>query len=231
MRLVLLGPPGAGKGTQAAAIRERYRIPHISTGDMLRSAIAAGSPVGRRAKGMVDAGQLVPDDMMAEMVRERLAADDAAEGFLLDGYPRNVEQGTTLDEILASMGAALDHALLLELEDAEIIRRLSGRRSCPACGAPYHVTAAPPRQAGQCDRCGGPEGKLSQRPDDREEIVAERLRVYRERTAPLADFFRGRKLLRVIDASGTVGDVERRIMTVLASPSLAGGHGARAGRS
>ncbi|MGH9868816.1 MAG: adenylate kinase [Candidatus Polarisedimenticolia bacterium] len=222
MRVVLLGPPGAGKGTQAASMRERYRMPHISTGDMLRAAIAAGTPLGRTARALVDAGQLVPDDMMAGLVRERLKMPDASGGFILDGYPRNVEQAETLDEVLASMGQSLDHVLLLDLDDAEIVRRLSGRRSCSTCGAPYHVTSAAPRVEGQCDRCAAPGGVLVQRPDDREEVVAERLRVYRERTAPVADHYRRRHLLREVDASGPVGEVDRRIVAALAGPAGAG---------
>lgn len=218
MRVVLLGPPGAGKGTQAAAMRERYRIPHISTGDMLRAAIAADTPLGRQAKALMEAGQLVPDDLMAVMVRERLHMADAAGGFLLDGYPRTVSQAETLDAMLDESGLALDRVLVLDLLDSEIVRRLSGRRSCAACGAPYHVTAAPPRQAGQCDHCAGLEGGLMQRPDDREAVVAERLRVYRERSAPVAEHYRKRGLLSVVDAAGTVGEVERRIVAALASP-------------
>jgi adenylate kinase len=218
MRVVLLGPPGAGKGTQAAAMRERYRMPHISTGDMLRAAIAAGTPLGRQAKALVEAGQLVPDDLMAVMVRERLQLPDVGEGFLLDGYPRTVSQAETLDAVMDETGHSLDRVLFLDLDDSEIVRRLSGRRSCAACGAPYHVTAAPPREAGRCDGCAGPEGTLTQRPDDREDVVTERLRVYRERTAPVADHYRKRGLLSVVDAAGTVGEVERRIVAALASP-------------
>jgi adenylate kinase len=208
-------------------MRERYRVPHISTGDMLRAAIAAGTPLGRTAKGLVDSGQLVPDDLMAGLVRERLQQPDASGGFVLDGYPRTVEHAETLDQVLASLGTELDHVLLLDLDDAEIVRRLSGRRSCSTCGAPYHVTAAPPRVEGRCDRCAGAGGTLTQRPDDREEVVAERLRVYRERTAPLADHYRRRGLLRAVDASGPMGEVERRILTTLAGPAGAGRNGSR----
>jgi adenylate kinase len=218
MRVVLLGPPGAGKGTQAAAMRERYRVPHVSTGDMLRAAIAADTPLGRQAKSLVDAGQLLPDDLMAVMVRERLQMPDVGEGFVLDGYPRTVAQAETLDAVLGETGHSLDRVLFLEVDDAEIVKRLSGRRSCASCGAPYHVTEAPPREAGRCDACTGAGGALMQRPDDREDVVAERLRVYRERTAPVADHYRKRGLLSVVDASGTVGEVERRILTALASP-------------
>lgn len=214
MRLVLLGPPGAGKGTQAAALRERLGVPHVSTGAMLREAIAAGSPVGRKAKGLVEAGNLVPDDMIAEMVRERLSRGDAANGFMLDGYPRNLRQGETLDEILVAMGRSLECVLYLSLPDGEIVRRLSGRRTCGACGAPYHVTAAPPNREGSCDVC---RGGLEQRPDDREEVVHQRLKVYREMTEPLVAFYRRRGILREIVATGTVEEVRKRLVETVES--------------
>ncbi len=213
MRLVLLGPPGAGKGTQAAAVQQVLGVPHISTGDMLRGAIAAGTAVGLKAKAIVEAGNLVPDDVMADMVGERLAAPDAKAGFLLDGYPRNVGQGEMLQLILNRMGRALDHVLYLMLDDAEIVKRLSGRLACVKCGAPYHMTGAPPKKAGVCDVCSG---VLLTRPDDREEVVVQRLKVYRGQTEPLVDYYRGRGLLREIDASGTVKQVEARLQAALA---------------
>ena len=212
MRLVLLGPPGAGKGTQAAAVRDRFGIPHISTGDMLRGAIAAGTPVGRKARVIVEGGNLVPDEIMAEMVKERLSAPDTAPGFLLDGYPRNIEQGVTLESILQALGQRLDHVLYLVLDDAEIVKRLSGRRTCGSCGAPFHVVTAPPATAGACNACGS---RLVQREDDREEVVARRLKVYRERTEPLVGFYTDRGLLRKVDASGTVSDVRARLASAL----------------
>lgn len=212
MRLVLLGPPGAGKGTQAASVREQLGVPHISTGEMLREAIASGTPVGRRAKAIVDGGQLVPDDVMAEMVSERLSASDAGKGFLLDGYPRNLRQGERLEEILESRGVTLDHVVYLSLDDAELVKRLSGRRTCESCGMPYHVTGAPPRREGFCDACGG---ALLQRPDDREEVVAERLAVYRRQTEPLVDYYRKRGLLREIEATGPVTAVAHRLLEAL----------------
>jgi len=220
MRLVLLGPPGAGKGTQAAAVRDLYGVPHISTGDMLRSAIAAGTPVGLKAKVIVDAGNLVPDDIMAEMVRERITAPDARPGYLLDGYPRNVTQATTLEAILLVLGQKLDHVVHLSLDDAEIVKRLSGRRTCASCGTPCHVTAAPPRVAGRCDNCGG---TLVQREDDREEIIGRRLEVYRERTAPVVEFYRQLGLLREVDASGPVAEVRQRLEAALGQ----GAHGTK----
>jgi len=180
---------------------------------MLRGAISAGTAVGLKAKAIVEAGNLVPDDVMADMVEERLAAPDAKAGFLLDGYPRNVGQGEMLQLILDRMGRALDHVLYLMLDDAEIVRRLSGRRTCGACGAPYHVTGAPPKRTGVCDACSG---SLLTRPDDREEVIVQRLKVYRGQTEPLVDFYRGRGLLREIDASGTVPQVEARLLAAIA---------------
>lgn len=220
MRLVLLGPPGAGKGTQAAAVRDRFGIPHISTGEMLRAAIAAGTPVGRRARGIVEGGNLVPDEMMTEMVKDRLSAPDAARGFILDGYPRNIDQAVTLESILQALGQRLDHVLYLALDDDEIVRRLSGRRTCGSCGAPYHVDSAPPKERGVCDVCGG---SLAQREDDREEVVMRRLKVYRERTEPLVGFYRQSGLLREVEASGSVSDVESRLAAAIGGRPAAPG--------
>ena len=213
MRLVLLGPPGAGKGTQAAAVKDRLGIPHISTGDMLRGAIVAGTPLGRKAKQIVDGGNLVPDDMITEMVRERLGAPDAKRGFLLDGYPRNLGQAKSLDIILGGMGQKLDLVLCLHLSDAEIVARLSGRRTCDACGAPFHVPSAPPKVSGICDSCGG---TLSQRADDREEVIVRRLAVYQTQTAPLGAFYKERGTLAEIDAMGDVLEIQERIFAALA---------------
>ena len=216
MRLVLLGPPGAGKGTQAVALKQALGIPHISTGDMLRAAIAAGTPVGMQAKAIVESGGLVPDEMIGEVVRQRLAQADAAGGFLLDGFPRTVGQAEILEKTLSSLQARLDGVLYMTLDDAAILARLSGRRSCSACGAPYHVASAPPRAAGICDRCGG---TLTQREDDREDVVGRRVRVYREQTEPLVDFYRRRGLLREVPAEGTVEVVEQRLMAAVRGSS------------
>ena len=212
MTIVMMGPPGAGKGTQAAAVKTRFGIPHISTGGMLREAIAAGTPVGRKTKGIVGEGNLVPDEIMAEMVEERLSVSDAQRGFLLDGYPRNVEQGEVLDRILESSGRVLDRVVSLILSDEEIIRRLSGRRICISCGRPFHVETAPPASPDKCDACGG---TLEQRPDDRPEVIERRLQVYREMTEPLIKFYGDRNLLREVDAGGTVDQVGERIAGVL----------------
>ena len=212
MMVVLLGPPGAGKGTHADAIRAGLGVPHVSTGAMLRMAIEAGTPAGRRAKAVVERGDLVPDDLMAEMVQERLAEADAEGGFILDGYPRNIDQAHDLDGILAQRGGRLDRVLSLMVDDDEIVRRLSGRRTCDECGAPYHVVSAPPKTEGRCDRCGG---SLSQRADDRPEVVARRLAVYRAQTEPLVAFYRGRGVLAEVDAAGTLDAVRQRVVGAL----------------
>ena len=213
MRLVLLGPPGAGKGTQAAAVKDRLGVPHISTGDMLRGAIAAGTPLGRKAKLIVDGGNLVSDDVITELVRERLGAPDAKRGFLLDGYPRNLGQAKSLEIIMEGMGGRLDLVLCLTLNDAEVVARLSGRRTCASCGAPFHVATAPPGESGVCDSC---RGTLCQRADDREEVIIRRLAVYKAQTAPLIAYYKDKGSLAEIDATGGVLEVRERIVKALA---------------
>jgi len=212
MMLVLLGPPGAGKGTHADAIRAGLGVPHVSTGAMLRMAIEAGSPAGQKAKTLVESGDLVPDDLMAEMVRDRLDQEDARGGFILDGYPRNVGQARDLDGILAKRTSRLDRVLSLVVDDDEIVRRLSGRRTCEECGALYHVVSAPPKSEGRCDRCGG---ALTHRADDRPDVIAHRLSVYRAQTEPLVAFYRGRGLLAEVDAAGTLDAVRQRVVGAL----------------
>lgn len=207
-RLVMLGAPGAGKGTQAALITARLGVPHISTGDLLRTAIREGSPLGRRVASIVERGDLVPDALVGEVMEERLARPDAADGFLLDGFPRTVAQADLLDRILARRGQALDRVVDLSVPEAEIVDRIAGRRSCGRCGAVYHVRNHPPKAAGLCDRCGG---ALQQRPDDREEVVSGRLRAYREQTAPLTARYRAAGLLAEIDGRGRPEDVFGRI--------------------
>ena len=213
MMLVLLGPPGAGKGTHADAIRAGLGVPHVSTGAMLRMAIEAETPAGRKAKPLVEGGDLVPDDLMAEMVRDRLDQEDARGGFILDGYPRNVDQARDLDGILAKRGVGpLDRVLSLVVDDDEIVRRLSGRRTCEECGALYHVVSAPPKTEGRCDRCGN---ALMQRADDRPDVIAHRLAVYRAQTEPLVTFYRGRGLLAEVDAAGPLDAVRQRVVGAL----------------
>jgi adenylate kinase len=206
-RIVLLGPPGAGKGTQAKRIALELGIPHISTGDMLRSAAAQGTPLGREADGYGRQGLLVPDTLVLGILRERLAAPDARGGFVLDGYPRNVAQARSLAEI-----TPVDHVLYFEIPEAVLIERLSQRRSCPTCGAVYNLTTQPPRTPGRCDRDGTP---LIQRDDDTEEVVRTRLAVYREHTLPLLDLYRTQGLLRTVAAGGSVEEVDARVRAAL----------------
>ncbi|HEY8451953.1 MAG: adenylate kinase [Micromonosporaceae bacterium] len=214
MRLVLVGPPGAGKGTQAEFIAAHLSVPKISTGDIFRANVAAATPLGVRAKAYMDAGQLVPDEITINMVRERLAEPDAADGFLLDGFPRTTPQAVALDKMLADLGTGLDVVLELVVDDDEVIRRLSGRRTCRGCGKVWHVDFDPPQREGVCDRCGG---ELYQREDDRPETIAERLRVYARDTAPLVDYYGAQGKLVGIDATGPVEDVTQRAIDALRS--------------
>src|SRR5687768_4974434 len=216
MRLILLGPPGAGKGTQAAYIREQYRIPQISTGDMLRAAVKAGTPLGVAAKKVMDAGQLVSDDIIVGLVKERLKQPDCAGGYLLDGVPRTIPQA----EALKAAGVALDYVLEIDVPDAEIITRMSGRRVHPASGRSYHVKFNPPRRDGRDDATGEP---LVQRDDDREETVNKRLEVYRAQTRPLVDYYRSwaasgdarAPRYRRISGSGPVEEITARALAAL----------------
>jgi adenylate kinase len=214
MRLVLVGPPGAGKGTQAEFIAAHLAVPKISTGDIFRANVAQGTPLGVQAKQFMDAGQLVPDEVTINMVRDRLAEADAGDGFLLDGFPRTVPQAVALDKLLADLGNGLDLVLELVVDDDEVIRRLSGRRTCRGCGKIWHVEFDPPSHDGACDRCGG---ELFQRDDDKAETIAERLRVYARDTAPLVDYFGAQGKLVGIDATGPVEDVTVRAIDALRS--------------
>lgn len=214
MRLVLVGPPGAGKGTQAEFIAAHLAVPKISTGDIFRANVAQGTPLGIQAKQFMDAGQLVPDEVTINMVRDRLAEPDAADGFLLDGFPRTTPQAVALDKLLADLGSGLDLVLELVVDDDEVIRRLSGRRTCRGCGKIWHVEFDPPSHEGVCDRCGG---ELFQRDDDKAETIAERLRVYARDTAPLVDYYGAQGKLVGIDATGPVEDVTVRAIDALRS--------------
>jgi adenylate kinase len=206
MRLVLVGPPGAGKGTQAVFLAEHYSIPHISTGDIFRANLKTGTPLGQEAKSFMDRGELVPDSVTNSMVKERLTHDDVANGFLLDGFPRNVVQAEVLRAILAEQKSPLDAVLELNIADSEIIERLSSRLTCRGCGAPAPATA----QA--CAACGG---ELYQREDDKAEVIARRLEVYNEQTAPIIAFYRGEGLLITISATGAVAEITERATTAL----------------
>lgn len=212
MRAVLVGPPGAGKGTQAQILASELSIPKVSTGDIFRANVSGGTELGRTAKSYMDRGDLVPDEVTNEMVRGRLAEEDAREGFLLDGFPRNVPQAETLDSMLKDMGTALDAVLELKVDEEEVVKRLSGRRSCRECGRVYHVDYDAPRAAGVCDACGG---ELYQRDDDREEVIRHRLEVYREQTEPLVAYYRDRGVLVAIEATGAVEDVTARAVAAL----------------
>jgi adenylate kinase len=206
MRLVLVGPPGAGKGTQAVFLAEHYSIPHISTGDIFRANLKAGTPLGQEAKSFMDRGELVPDSVTNAMVKDRLTHDDVANGFLLDGFPRNVVQAEVLRAILAEQKRPLDAVLELNIADSEIIERLSSRLTCRGCGAPAPATA----QA--CAACGG---ELYQREDDKAEVIARRLEVYNEQTAPIISFYRSEGLLITISATGAVSEITERATTAL----------------
>jgi adenylate kinase len=214
MRLVLVGPPGAGKGTQAEFIAAHLSVPKISTGDILRANVADGTELGREAKGYMDSGELVPDQVVINMVRDRLAEPDAEDGFLLDGFPRTVPQAQELDNMLADLGTGLDLVLELVVEEEEVIRRLSGRRNCRGCTKIWHVEFDPTTVDGVCDRCGG---ELFQRDDDKPETIAERLRVYARDTQPLVAYYAAQGKLVGLDAVGPVEDVTQRAYDALAS--------------
>lgn len=221
MRIVLLGAPGSGKGTQSQRLIERYGIPQISTGDLLRAAVAQGTELGIQAKAAMDAGRLVEDRIVLGMIRERLAQPDARRGFILDGFPRNFAQASALEELLGELGQPLDAVVLMEVEYDELVRRISGRRTCEDCGKVFNVFTSPPRPGEVCPRTGSSH-RLFQRPDDNEETVRERLNVYEEKTRPLVDFYRERGLLRTIDAEGDVDEVTRRLEEALRASGATG---------
>ncbi|MGI5161247.1 adenylate kinase [Microbispora sp. CA-102843] len=212
MRVVLVGPPGAGKGTQAQFIASHLSIPKISTGDIFRANVSGGTELGKLAKEYMDRGDLVPDEVTVAMVRDRLSEDDAQEGFLLDGFPRNVPQAEVLKKMLAEFGTALDVVLNLVVEDDEVVRRLAGRRTCRSCGKVWHVVFDPPAVEDVCDACGG---ELFQRDDDREETIRRRLEVYQEQTAPLISFYADEGILQGVDATGPVEEITQRAMSAL----------------
>jgi adenylate kinase len=212
VRLVLVGPPGAGKGTQAEFIAENFNIPKISTGDIFRANVSGGSDLGKLAKKYMDAGDLVPDEVTIAMVRDRLGQDDTKGGFLLDGFPRTIAQAYELDAILSDLGTMLDVVLDLEVDNEEVVRRLSGRRLCKRCGHVWHVEFDPPKVADICDKCGG---ELYHRDDDYPDTVRHRLDVYALQTRPLIEFYDGRRQLVGMDALGAVEDVTERAIALL----------------
>jgi len=212
VRIVLVGPPGAGKGTQAQFIASHLSIPKISTGEIFRTNVSHGTELGQEARAYMERGDLVPDSVTIAMVRDRLAEGDAADGFLLDGFPRTLHQAKVLDEMLDDMGARLDVVLELVVDDDEVVRRLSGRRTCRVCGRVWHLDFDPPTLESVCDQCGG---ELFQRDDDREETIRHRLEVYGEQTAPLIDFYADQGNLVGLDATGPVEDVTERAIGAL----------------
>ena len=204
MRLILLGPPGAGKGTQAKMLKEKFKIPQISTGDILRQAVKENSELGTRAKIVMDAGQLVPDDVVIDLIKERIRQADCKAGFILDGFPRNITQAEKLSETLVEMDLEIDKVIDLEVNAEEVVNRLTGRNTCPECGAMFHYLSRPPKVSGVCDSC---KGKLEQRPDDNRETIHERLKVYLESTAPLKEFYQKQGNLKMVEAKGSVEEI------------------------
>lgn len=212
MNVILLGPPGAGKGTQAKRLIEKYHIPQVSTGDMLREALKEGTPLGLEAKKYMDQGGLVPDSVVIGLVKERIQKPDAKNGYMLDGFPRTVGQAEALDKILGDLGQKIDHVISVEVPNSELLGRLTGRRTCRACGAGFHVLFDPPKKEGVCNKCGG---ELYQRSDDNEVTVKSRLDTYEAQTKPLIDYYQMQQKLRRIDGVGKMDDILARIQAVL----------------
>jgi len=212
VNVIFMGPPGAGKGTQAEHIVAEFRIPHISTGDAFRLAMREGTPLGKKAKEYVDQGLLVPDEITNGIVKERLQQDDCERGFLLDGFPRTIPQAEALENMLAELGRRIDHVINLKVDRNLLLARLTGRRICKSCGATYHVMFHPPKTEGVCDKC---DGELYQRSDDTEEKVGTRLDEYVNKTAPLLDFYRSKGLLREVDGERSIEQVTADIFSLL----------------
>ncbi len=214
MNLILLGPPGAGKGTQAKMLIKKFGIPQISTGDILRSAVKEQSPMGKKAKDFMDAGALVPDDVVVGIVEERISDSDCSGGYILDGFPRTVAQADSLSKTLRRNGSGIDHVLALSVNQEELLARITGRRTCKNCGAGYHLLYDPPKQSGICSECGG---ELYQRDDDREETMRRRLEVYEEQTSPLISYYGERALLRTIDGMGEMDQIHSALIEIIES--------------
>jgi adenylate kinase len=217
MNLVLLGPPGAGKGTQAKILTRKFRIPQISTGDILRGAVKEQTPMGIKAKGYMDAGALVPDEVVVGIVEERLAKADCSDGFILDGFPRTVVQADALKKVLAGLQKKIEHVISIVVDKEELLGRITGRRTCRLCGKGYNLVSDPPKLSGRCDECGG---ELFQRDDDSEITMRNRLDVYEQQTAPLIDYYAHESLLRTVSGTGSIEDIQQNILA-----GIAGGKG------
>lgn len=212
MKIIMLGAPGAGKGTQAKMIAERYQIPHISTGDIFRANIKNGTALGMEAKKYMDQGQLVPDELTVKILLDRVAQDDCKNGYVLDGFPRTIPQAEVLDQALTELGEKIDFAIDVEVPDENIVKRMSGRRACLACGATYHIEHIPPKQEGICDTCGQ---SLVLRDDDKPETVLNRLQVYHKQTQPLIDFYTAKGIMKAVDGTMEMHDVFAAIVSIL----------------
>jgi adenylate kinase len=211
MRTVLLGAPGSGKGTQGVVLSQKYTIPQISTGDLLRAAVSAGTELGKKAKSAMDAGALVSDDIVIGLIRERLSASDAQNGYILDGFPRNIPQAEALDDMLSKLGQPLQGVILLDVAFEELLQRLTGRRTCKDCGAIYNIHLSPPKVESHCDSCNG---ELFQRADDNEETISNRLKVYEDQTAPLVGYYQSQNKLYKVAGSGSVDDITNEIAAI-----------------
>jgi adenylate kinase len=207
--MILLGPPGAGKGTQAKMLLEKLAIPQISTGDILRAAVKDGTPMGLEAKSFMDSGGLVPDSVVIGIIRDRIQDEDCGKGYILDGFPRTIAQAEALDTMLSELGSGIDAVVSLQADEEELVRRLTGRRTCRSCGFGFHVMFKPPKTEGVCDECGG---ELYQRDDDQETAIRERLSVYGEQTRPLIDYYRGKGTLKEVDGLGDIQEIQGRIL-------------------
>ena len=212
MKIIMLGAPGAGKGTQAKKIAEKYQIPHISTGDIFRANIKNGTELGKKAKTYMDQGLLVPDELVCDLVVDRVQQDDCKKGYILDGFPRTIPQAESLDAALSRLGEAVDYAINVEVPDENIVKRMGGRRACVGCGATYHLVYAAPKKEGICDNCGA---ELILRDDDKPETVQKRLGVYHEQTQPLIDYYTKKGILKEVDGAMDMGDVFKAIVEIL----------------